>query len=210
MVIDGKKLSEKICAQVRAETEIMQRRPCLAAVLVGEDPASRIYVRNKESDCVKCGIDSRRYDLPDTVSEAELLALIADLNRDNAVDGILVQLPLPEHISERKVINAVAPEKDVDAFHPINVGRMVTGEGILMPCTPAGIMAMLREYGISPDGKHCVIVGRSNIVGRDGDDAFKRRRDSDLLPPAYEGSRVDDKAGRYTHSRRRLAAPYHR
>ena len=166
MIIDGKKLSEKICAQVRAETEIMQRRPCLAAVLVGEDPASRIYVRNKESDCVKCGIDSRRYDLPDTVSEAELLALIADLNRDNAVDGILVQLPLPEHISERKVINAVAPEKDVDAFHPINVGRMVTGEGILMPCTPAGIMAMLREYGISPDGKHCVIVGRSNIVGR--------------------------------------------
>lgn len=123
MIIDGKKLSEKICAQVRAETEIMQRRPCLAAVLVGEDPASRIYVRNKESDCVKCGIDSRRYDLPDTVSEAELLALIADLNRDNAVDGILVQLPLPEHISERKVINAVAPEKDVDAFHPINVGR---------------------------------------------------------------------------------------
>lgn len=166
MIIDGKKLSEKLCAQVRAETEMMQRRPCLAAVLVGEDPASRIYVRNKERDCVKCGIDSRRYELPDTVSEAELLALIDSLNRDDAVDGILVQLPLPEHISERKVINAVAPEKDVDAFHPINVGRMVTGEGILMPCTPAGIMAMLREYGISPDGKHCVIVGRSNIVGR--------------------------------------------
>ena len=153
MIIDGKKLSEKLCAQVRAETEMMQRRPCLAAVLVGEDPASRIYVRNKERDCVKCGIDSRRYELPDTVSEAELLALIDSLNRDDAVDGILVQLPLPEHISERKVINAVAPEKDVDAFHPINVGRMVTGEGTLTPCTPAGIMAMLREYGISPDGK---------------------------------------------------------
>lgn len=211
MIIDGKKLSEKICAQVRAETEIMQRRPCLAAVLVGEDPASRIYVRNKESDCVKCGIDSRRYDLPDTVSEAELLALIADLNRDNAVDGILVQLPLPEHISERKVINAVAPEKDVDAFHPINVGRMVTGEGILMPCTPAGIMAMLREYGISTDGKHCVIVGRSNIVGRpmgmmllnaDATVTYCHRHTRDLG--------IDDKAGRYTHSRRRLAAPYHR
>ena len=166
MIIDGKKLSEKICAQVRAEAEMMRRRPCLAAVLVGEDPASQIYVRNKERDCAKCGIDSRRYDLPDTVPEAELLAIIDELNNDDAVDGILVQLPLPEHISERKVINAVSPEKDVDAFHPINVGRMVTGEGTLMPCTPAGIMAMLREYGISPDGKHCVIVGRSNIVGR--------------------------------------------
>ena len=160
MIIDGKKLSEKICAQVRAEAEMMRRRPCLAAVLVGEDPASQIYVRNKERDCAKCGIDSRRYDLPDTVPEAELLAIIDELNNDDAVDGILVQLPLPEHISERKVINAVSPEKDVDAFHPINVGRMVTGEGTLMPCTPAGIMAMLREYGISPDGKHCVIVGR--------------------------------------------------
>lgn len=166
MIIDGKKLSEKICAQVRAEAEMMRRRPCLAAVLVGEDPASQIYVRNKERDCAKCSIDSRRYDLPDTVPEAELLAIIDELNNDDAVDGILVQLPLPEHISERKVINAVSPEKDVDAFHPINVGRMVTGEGTLMPCTPAGIMAMLREYGISPDGKHCVIVGRSNIVGR--------------------------------------------
>ena len=166
MIIDGKKLSEKICAQVRAEAEMMRRRPCLAAVLVGEDPASQIYVRNKERDCAKCGIDSRRYDLPDTVPEAELLAIIDELNNDDAVDGILVQLPLPEHISERKVINAVSPEKDVDAFHPINVGRMVTGEGTLMPCTPAGIMAMLREYGMLPDGKHCVIVGRSNIVGR--------------------------------------------
>ena len=103
---------------------------------------------------------------PCTTSEAELLRLIAELNADDGVDGILVQLPLPEQISERAVINAIAPEKDVDAFHPINVGRMVTGEGTLMPCTPAGIMDMLHEYGISPDGKHCVIVGRSNIVGR--------------------------------------------
>ena len=166
MIIDGKKLSEKICAQVRAEAETMRRRPCLAAVLVGEDPASQIYVRNKERDCKKCGIDSRRYDLPYTVPEKKLLALIDRLNNDDAVDGILVQLPLPEQISERKVINAVSPEKDVDAFHPLNVGKMVIGEGTLMPCTPAGIMAMLREYGISPDGKHCVIVGRSNIVGR--------------------------------------------
>ncbi len=166
ILIDGKKLSEKICAQVRAEAEKMRRRPCLAAVLVGEDPASQIYVRNKERDCVKCGIISRRFDLPDTLPEPELLGLIGELNADDTVDGILVQLPLPGQISERAVINAIAPEKDVDAFHPINVGRMVTGEGALTPCTPAGIMEMLREYGIPTDGRHCVVVGRSNIVGR--------------------------------------------
>lgn len=166
ILIDGKKLSEKICAQVSSEAEKMRRRPCLAAVLVGENPASQIYVRSKERDCVKCGIDSRRYDLPDTLSEQELLGLIAGLNADDTVDGILVQLPLPGQISERAVINAISPEKDVDAFHPINVGRMVTGEGVLTPCTPAGIMEMLREYGIPTDGSHCVMVGRSNIVGR--------------------------------------------
>lgn len=166
ILIDGKKLSEKICAQVRAEAEGLRRRPCLAAVLVGEDPASQIYVRNKERDCAKCGIDSRRFDLPDTLTEPELLGLIGELNSDDAVDGILVQLPLPEQISERAVINAIAPDKDVDAFHPINVGRMVTGEGTLTPCTPAGIMEMLREYGIPIDGSRCVMVGRSNIVGR--------------------------------------------
>ncbi len=166
ILIDGKKLSEKICAQVRAEAEGLRRRPCLAAVLVGEDPASQIYVRNKERDCAKCGIDSRRFDLPDTLTEPELLGLIGELNSDDAVDGILVQLPLPEQISERAVINAIAPDKDVDAFHPINVGRMVTGEGTLTPCTPAGIMEMLHEYGIPIDGSRCVMVGRSNIVGR--------------------------------------------
>ncbi len=166
ILIDGKKLSEKICAEVRAEAEQLRRRPCLAAVLVGEDPASQIYVRNKERDCAKCGIDSRRFDLPDTLPEKELLALIDELDRDDTVDGILVQLPLPDQISERAVINAIAPDKDVDAFHPINVGRMVTGDGELTPCTPAGIMEMLREYRIPTDGRHCVMVGRSNIVGR--------------------------------------------
>ena len=151
VLIDGKKLAEKLCEEVKSEAAAMSRRPCLAAVLVGDDPASQIYVRNKERDCLKCGIDSRRYDLAATTSEAELLRLIAALNADDGVDGILVQLPLPAQVSERAVINA---------------GRMVTGEGTLMPCTPAGIMDMLHEYGISPDGKHCVIVGRSNIVGR--------------------------------------------
>lgn len=166
ILIDGKALAEKVCAQVKTEAEGLPRRPCLAAVLVGNDPASEIYVRNKERDCVKCGIDSRRFDLPESVSERELLELIARLNADDAVDGILVQLPLPQQISERKIINAISPDKDVDAFHPVNVGRMVQGDAVLWPCTPAGIMAMLREYGITTDGKHCVIVGRSNIVGR--------------------------------------------
>lgn len=166
ILIDGKGLAEKVCAQVKAEAEGLPRRPCLAAVLVGNDPASEIYVRNKERDCVKCGIDSRRFDLPESVSEHELLELIARLNADDAVDGILVQLPLPQQVSERKVINAISPDKDVDAFHPVNVGRMVQGDAVLWPCTPAGIMAMLREYGIATDGRHCVIVGRSNIVGR--------------------------------------------
>lgn len=166
ILIDGKMLAEKLCAQVADAAAQLERRPCLAAVLVGDDPASQIYVRNKERDCRRCGIDSRRYDLPADVSESELLGLIDRLNREDAVDGILVQLPLPEHIDERKVINAVAPDKDVDAFHPINVGRLAAGEATLKPCTPAGIMAMLEEYGIDPEGKHCVIVGRSSIVGK--------------------------------------------
>lgn len=166
ILIDGKGLAEKVCARVKTEAEGLPRRPCLAAVLVGNDPASEIYVRNKERDCVKCSIDSRRFDLPESVSEHELLELIARLNADDTVDGILVQLPLPQQISERKIINAISPDKDVDAFHPVNVGRMVQGDAVLWPCTPAGIMAMLREYGITTDGKHCVIVGRSNIVGR--------------------------------------------
>ena len=166
VLIDGKMLAERLCREVADSAAALERRPCLAAVLVGTDPASQIYVRNKQRDCLKCGIDGRRYDLEQSVSESELLSLIAELNADDTVDGILVQLPLPEHISERKVINAIAPDKDVDAFHPINVGKMVTGQAHLLPCTPAGIMTMLHEYGISPDGKHCVIVGRSNIVGR--------------------------------------------
>ncbi len=166
VLIDGKKLAERLCGDAAEQAKGLARRPCLAAVLVGTDPASQIYVRSKERDCRKCGIDSRRYDLDETVSETELLSLIAVLNSDDAVDGILVQLPLPEHIRKSKVINAIDPDKDVDAFHPINVGRMVTGQAHLLPCTPAGIMAMLHEYGISPDGRHCVIVGRSNIVGR--------------------------------------------
>ncbi len=166
VIIDGKKLAEKIYAQVALETAKLPRRPCLAAVLVGNDPASHIYVRNKEGDCKKCGIESRRYDLPADTPQERLLALIDELNHDGGVDGILVQLPLPKQIDEMAVIQAISPDKDVDAFHPLNVGKMVTGEPVFWPCTPAGIMEMFREYGISLDGKNCVVVGRSNIVGK--------------------------------------------
>lgn len=166
VIIDGKKLAEKVYAQVALETAKLPRRPCLAAVLVGDDPASHIYVRNKEGDCKKCGIESRRYDLPADTPQERLLALIDELNHDGGVDGILVQLPLPKQIDENAVIQAISPDKDVDAFHPLNVGKMVTGEPVFWPCTPAGIMEMFREYGISLDGKNCVVVGRSNIVGK--------------------------------------------
>jgi len=166
VIMDGKALAAKICAQVAEESAQLERKPCLAAILVGNDPASQIYVRNKEKDCLKCGIDSKRFNLPEETSQEELLSLISSLNNDPNVDGILVQLPLPSGIDESAIIEAIDPQKDVDAFHPVNVGRMITGEPSLWPCTPAGIMEIFREYDISLDGKVCVMVGRSNIVGR--------------------------------------------
>ena len=165
-IIDGKALAEKICADVALKAAELPETPVLAAVLVGDDPASQIYVRNKERDCNKCGIKSLRFDLPAACTQDELIKLIERLNGDESVDGILVQLPLPEQIDEETVINAILPEKDIDAFHPVNVGKAVLGQAALLPCTPAGIMELLHEYGISPDGKVCVVVGRSNIVGR--------------------------------------------
>lgn len=165
-IIDGKALASRIIESIAFQAAALPRPPCLAAVLVGEDPASEIYVRNKENDCRKCGIDSRRYDLPVSTSQEELLSLVRELNSDPSVDGILVQLPLPGHIDEAQIIEAVDPKKDVDAFHPFNVGRMITGEPVMWPCTPTGIIEMFKEYNISLDGKVCVMVGRSNIVGR--------------------------------------------
>lgn len=164
--LDGKALAEKMRAQIREETESLARRPTLAVILVGENPASQVYVRNKEKDCVECGILSQGYRLPAQTSEAQLLELIDVLNENDRVDGILVQLPLPEHISQEKVLHAIRPDKDVDAFHPFNVGKIVTGEQGFLPCTPAGVMALLREYEIDIAGKDCVVVGRSNIVGK--------------------------------------------
>lgn len=164
--LDGKALAEKMRAQIRQETEMLARRPTLAVILVGEDAASQVYVRNKEKDCAECGILSQGYRLPVQTSETQLLELIDVLNKNDRVDGILVQLPLPDHISQEKVLHAIRPDKDVDAFHPFNVGKIVTGEQGFLPCTPAGVMALLREYGIDIAGKDCVVVGRSNIVGK--------------------------------------------
>ena len=164
--MDGKALAAKVKEEVRAQVERMERKPGLAVVLVGDDPASRVYVNGKKKDCGECGIYSEEYAIPAQTSQRELLELVETLNVRENIDGILVQLPLPGHLDEREVLLAIRPDKDVDCFHPFNVGQLMIGEAGFLPCTPAGIMRMLKEYGIDPAGKRCVIVGRSNIVGK--------------------------------------------
>ena len=165
-ILDGKALAGRIKEELRCKCGHLARAPQLAVVLVGDDPASAIYVRNKERDCRECGIDCRDHRLAADTTQEALLALIRKLNRDDSVDGILVQLPLPGHLDGAQVLRAIDPDKDVDAFHPENVGRLLLGQPRYLPCTPAGILALLREYAIDPAGKHCVVVGRSNIVGK--------------------------------------------
>ena len=165
-LMDGKALAAQKKAAIRAEVERLARTPGLAVVLVGENPASQIYVRGKARDCEECGIRCMDFRLPAQTTESELLTLIAELNGRADVDGILVQLPLPEGIRERRVLEAIAPEKDVDAFHPENVGRLVQGQARYLPCTPAGVMELLRAAGVDPAARRAVIVGRSNIVGK--------------------------------------------
>ena len=164
--IDGKALAAQVKEQVRAEVEHLSRKPGLAVILVGENPASKVYVNGKEKDCAECGIVSFPYKLPAETAQEELLALIRRLNEDEAVDGILCQLPLPKALDEDLVINTIRPDKDVDCFHPFNVGRMSIGDPAFLPCTPAGVMEMLRAYEIPVAGKRCVVLGRSNIVGK--------------------------------------------
>ena len=166
MLIDGKALAQRVREETAREAAALPRKAGLAVVLVGGDPASRIYVSGKERDCEQCGFMSREYKFDDTVTQETLLELISALNRDAEIDGILVQLPLPEHIDEDAIIEAISPEKDVDAFHPVNVGRLSAGKPVLLPCTPAGIMEMLRAYEIPVEGRVCTVVGRSNIVGK--------------------------------------------
>ncbi len=166
IIMDGKALAAKTKEGIRAEVAKLQRKPGLAVVLVGDNGASQVYVRNKVKDCSECDIACYDYYLPQESTLEELLALIGELNGREDVDGILVQLPLPAQIPEKPVLEAIAPEKDVDAFHPDNMGRLLRGDAIYQPCTPSGVMEMLKEYHIDPAGKHCVVVGRSNIVGK--------------------------------------------
>lgn len=168
-IIDGKALAAQVKAEAAAETAVLKAKgvtPCLAVILVGEDPASQVYVRGKAKDCGDCGIDSRVIRLPEETTQAELLKLVGELAADKAVNGILVQLPLPAHIDEKAVIDAIPPEKDVDGFSPVNVGRMQIGEPCFLPCTPAGCIRMIESTGTAIEGKHAVVIGRSNIVGK--------------------------------------------
>ena len=164
--IDGKALAAKVKARAAEGAKDLPRKPGLAVILVGDNQASRVYVTGKEKDCAECGFLSFEHKLPAETTQTELLALIDRLNRDEAVDGILVQLPLPKGLDEDQVLNAIRPDKDVDCFHPFNVGRLVIGDPVFLPCTPAGVMEMLKEYDIPVAGKHCVVLGRSNIVGK--------------------------------------------
>lgn len=165
-LLDGKALAAKIKGQVREEAAALPRRPGLAVVLVGNDPASRVYVTSKRRDCEECGFYSEEYALLENTTQNELLELVETLNGREDIDGILVQLPLPGHLNEEAVIGAISPAKDVDGFHPMSAGNLLIGRPGFLPCTPAGVMELLDEYGIDPAGKHAVVVGRSNIVGK--------------------------------------------
>ena len=165
-IIDGKAVSQKIKDEVRAEIERDKLTVGLAVIIVGNDPASRVYVNNKKKACEACGIKSYEYALPEETTEKELRELVRTLNDDPNVNGILVQLPLPKHITEKKIIKTISPKKDVDAFHAENVGRIVIGNYAFLPCTPAGVMELIHSTGTDVDGKECVVIGRSNIVGK--------------------------------------------
>lgn len=168
-IIDGRSVASAIKTKVAAEVEELKQsgvNPCLAVILVGEDPASQVYVRNKKRACDECGIISKEFILPADSSQEELLRLIDVLNCDASVNGILCQLPLPEGFNEKAVMEAISQEKDVDCFHSINVGKVMTGDYSFLPCTPAGVLEMLDYYKIDITGKTCVVVGRSNIVGK--------------------------------------------
>ncbi len=168
-IIDGKEVSASVRNEIKAEVESLKNQgkaTGLAVVIVGNNPASRVYVNNKKKGCAETGMESFEYALPEETTTEELLELVEKLNNDDAVDGILCQLPLPKQIDEKKVLNAIAPHKDVDAFHPVNTGHIMIGDHSFLPCTPAGIMEMLKYYNISVEGKECVVIGRSNIVGK--------------------------------------------
>jgi len=168
-IIDGKSIAQKVKNEIASRTSQLKQKgiiPGLAVVIVGNDPASRVYVNSKKKACDEVGFYSEEYSLPETVSQSELVNLIKNLNDKSDINGILVQLPLPAHIDEQQIIHAINPLKDVDAFHPFNVGRIMIGNPDFLPCTPAGVMELIHSTGEPIEGKHCVVVGRSNIVGK--------------------------------------------
>ncbi len=169
-ILDGKETASRVRENIATEVRELQKKgerpPCLAVVIVGENPASKVYVGQKEKACAAAGFRSLLHRLPEETTQKELLELVHGMNEDPSIDGILVQLPLPEHMDSSGIIRAIAPEKDVDGFSPENMGNLVTGLPCTEPCTPKGIIYLLEEYGISPEGKHAVILGRSNIVGK--------------------------------------------
>lgn len=169
-IIDGKAISAEIREEIKRDVETFKKEsgivPGLAVAIVGSDPASKVYVRNKRLACEAAGMYSEVHELPENTTREELLSLVEKLNKDEKIHGVLVQLPLPKHLDDKEVINAIDPKKDVDAFHPINVGKIMIGDYDFLPCTPAGVMALLERSGIEVSGKECVVVGRSNIVGK--------------------------------------------
>ena len=168
-IIDGKVISASVKERVKAEVSALKEKGItvgLAVIIVGEDPASKVYVSNKKKACENLGIISEEYALPENTTNEELLALIEELNNKPSINGILCQLPLPRHLDEKLIINSIDPEKDVDAFHPFNVGKIMIGDFYFLPCTPAGVMEMLKYENIEVEGKTCVVIGRSNIVGK--------------------------------------------
>ncbi len=169
-IIDGKKVSAQVKDAVKEQALALKEKygitPGLAVVIVGNDPASRVYVNNKKKACEYCGFKSEEYALPEETTQEELLALVKKLNEKDDIHGILVQLPLPKHLDDKEVIDNINPLKDVDAFHAVNVGKIMLGEYDFLPCTPSGVMEMLRAYDIKVEGKNCVVIGRSNIVGK--------------------------------------------
>ncbi len=169
-IIDGKAISRSVREEIASEVVEYKRKynsaPGLAVIIVGNDPASQVYVRNKKKACEEVGFYSESYELPEETTNDELISLVERLNDDSNIHGILVQLPLPKHLDETRVLLTIRPEKDVDAFHPYNVGKIMIGNHDLLPCTPAGVMVLLERSGISVSGKRCVVIGRSNIVGK--------------------------------------------
>lgn len=190
-IIDGKQIAADTRAEVAAKTAELKAKgivPCLAVILVGENPASVSYVTGKQKALAECGMKDESVHLPESTSEEELLALIDKLNKDDSVHGILVQLPLPKHINEEKVLLAIDPEKDVDGFHPVNVGNMMIGKKAFLPCTPHGIIVLLEKMGIETKGKHAVVIGRSNIVGKPVSILLARRETNCTVTICHTGT----------------------